>query len=134
MKNSVNNDIIVRPYYTKTTSEVYLDFAVNYLNDIQNLRLLSAVYHGSWAEAQSEQGSWIPKWNHHRCPAQLGLPLRYYDASVGAEPFSAIRIREREIWLDGLVFVRVSTGLFLFCFENFAFPLHKSESALKYHP
>lgn len=80
--NDPEKEQLVTPDYTADVQSVYLDATKRMLSQDANLRLLSAVQHGS--EIDSSSPSWLPKWDQSLPAEPLALRQEHgYYANAG---------------------------------------------------
>lgn len=80
--NDPEKEQLVTPDYTADVQSVYLDATKRMLSQDANLRLLSAVQHGS--EIDSSSPSWLPKWDQSLSAEPLALRQEHgYYANAG---------------------------------------------------
>jgi hypothetical protein len=99
-----SNEAIVRPNYDKSVRAVYTDFAVAWLTQTHDLRLLSAVEHTPATLNDVETPSWVPQWNVTLSSNFFGLYSPPFHASKGLEARIAELTASRELRLKGVMF------------------------------
>lgn len=91
---------LIRPDYSQTTWIVFYEFALSYLKRTQNLRILSAVDHGTRILHPDFPLSWVPWWDTSPCLCNFGLSSLY-----GA---SADTVEHQNIRLGGIPLVELN--------------------------
>jgi hypothetical protein len=115
---------LTEPDYTKSTDEVYLDFAQRVMdedfNRKESLRILTYIDHGTelYDWSPGSKPSWVPYWNSG--PSSFALLYRLYSASFGIEAFKGPNYLEphtfgtegRYLHANGFIHTRVKTRHF----------------------
>jgi hypothetical protein len=92
--------------YSKSVSEVFTDFALQYVKQISGLRILSHIHEGDLIEG-SHVPSWVPMWNQPKRTDELGSRLHYYHAGGFCDPPSC-RIMNNALVLRGCILDEVA--------------------------
>jgi hypothetical protein len=112
--------LVVTPgYKTKTVMQVYRETAVALFEKMQDLTLLSAVFHDEdtlRSNSNNNYPSWIPQWDHRDVTGSfsLGLDIRggqYYNASDGIQRFKLEIVHERRLQTLGFVFDHIISSI-----------------------
>jgi hypothetical protein len=99
------NGPLIRPDYSQTTWIVFYEFALSYLKRTQNLRILSAVDHGTRILHPDFPLSWVPWWDTSPCLCNFGLSSLYRA--------SADTMEHQNIRLGGIPLAELSADEFL---------------------
>jgi hypothetical protein len=93
-------DLEITVDYTKSTADVFTDFAIQYIKQMSGLRILSHIHEQGLPGGGGKVPSWVPIWDQMKRTHELGSRLHYYHAGGYCDPPS-VRIVDKVLILHG---------------------------------